>query len=163
MRETRKTLLLVGEGDTEEAFLRHLRSLYCANRQGVAVTIRNAHGRGPQHIVAYAIRQNAGYDCRAVLMDTDIPWDDRTRKKARENGVTLIGSRPCVEGMLLGILGQPVPNTSDACKLAITKKLPGVALTKAESYRECFARPVLDAARSKIPELDSLLKCLEGS
>mgnify|MGYP001473509280 CR=1 FL=1 len=28
--QVRKTLLVVGEGDSEEAFLKHLRDLYCS-------------------------------------------------------------------------------------------------------------------------------------
>ena len=44
----RKTLLIVGEGDSEAAFLKHLRDLYCSGGAGVAVTVRNAHGKGPE-------------------------------------------------------------------------------------------------------------------
>lgn len=36
MRAQRSTLLAVGEGDCEQAFLQHLRTLYCADRLGVA-------------------------------------------------------------------------------------------------------------------------------
>lgn len=46
--QVRKTLLIVGEGDSEEAFLKHLRELYCSGGAGVAVTVRNAHGKGPE-------------------------------------------------------------------------------------------------------------------
>jgi hypothetical protein len=167
MRKIRKTLLLVGEGKTEKAFLEHLCSLYCADRQGVAVTIRNAYGGGPENVVDRAIRYsgNFSYDRVAVLMDTDRPWDDETRKRAKKNNITLIGSEPCIEGMLLGILEQAVPEgtSSKACKGIIQKKLPNRDLTEKESYQPCFSRSTLESARSKIPALNRLLECLEGS
>ena len=58
------TVLVVGEGTTECAFLRHIKTLYNSRGCGVSVTIRNAHGKGPDHVVDYAIRQcrNAEYD-----------------------------------------------------------------------------------------------------
>lgn len=52
----RKTLLIVGEGDSEEAFLKHLRDLYCSGGSGVAVTVRNAHGKGPENVIDHAAR-----------------------------------------------------------------------------------------------------------
>ena len=41
-----RTLLLVGEGATEEAFLRHVKSIYAPRGAGLKVTIKNAHGKG---------------------------------------------------------------------------------------------------------------------
>jgi hypothetical protein len=163
-RKIRKTLLLVGEGDTEEAFLKYLRSRYCTNGQGVNATVCNAHGKGPQHVVVSAIRQsrNADYDRVVVLMDTDIPWDAETLKQAESNDIVLVGSQPCVEGLLLDILEQPIPEASRACKDAIQKKIPGVDLTEAKNYQTHFSYQVLESARRKIAELDNLLKYIEG-
>ena len=77
--QVRKTLLIVGEGDSEEAFLKHLRELYCSGGSGVAVTVRNAHGKGPENVIDHAARQARiySYDARAALLDTDIPWTDK--------------------------------------------------------------------------------------
>lgn len=49
--QIRKTLLVVGEGDSEKAFLRHLRGLYCSGGAGVAATVSNAHGGGPDNVI----------------------------------------------------------------------------------------------------------------
>ena len=51
IRHTRSTLLVVGEGDTEVAFLRHLRVIFCSACKGVEVTIRNAYGKGPENVI----------------------------------------------------------------------------------------------------------------
>ena len=57
-RTVQTTVLIVGEGDTEKAFLDYLKSLYVTRGCGVSVTIRNAHGKGPINVVDTAIRQS---------------------------------------------------------------------------------------------------------
>lgn len=45
-RKVARTVLLVGEGDSEVAWLQHLKSLYVARGSGVAVTIKNQERTG---------------------------------------------------------------------------------------------------------------------
>src|SRR5699024_7020427 len=79
-RRIRKTVLAVGEGHTEIGFLKYLRSLYCStqNRSTIApkVIIKNAYGKGPEHIYSTALaeRQNKSFDRAFVLLDTDVEW-----------------------------------------------------------------------------------------
>lgn len=75
-REAKTTVLIVGEGDTEKAFLDHLKLHYVTRGCGVSVTTRNAHGKGPENVVDVAIKhaRGADYSIVAVLMDTDLPW-----------------------------------------------------------------------------------------
>ena len=161
--QVRKTLLVVGEGDSEEAFLKHLRELYCSGGAGVAVTVRNAHGKGPENVIDHAARQARiySYDARAALLDTDIPWTDKLKKEARKAKVDMIGSTPCFEGLLLAILGKHPASQCADCKKAISLLL-GVDLTERQSYAKHFPKAVLDAARLKIIELDQLLTAFEG-
>lgn len=161
--KVRRTLLVVGEGDSEEAFLKHLRDLYCAGGDGVAVTVRNAHGKGPENVVDHAIRQARiyRYDAQVALLDTDIHWTDRLKKDARRAGIDMVGSSPCLEGLLLSILGERPPERSDACKKRI-KRLLDLDLTERGSYGAHFSREVLESARSNLPDLDRLLRFYEG-
>ncbi|WP_265654154.1 RloB domain-containing protein [Verminephrobacter aporrectodeae] len=162
-REVRKTLLAVGEGDTDEAFLNHLRSLYCSGGAGVRVTVRNAHGGDPENIVNTARQDPGGYDQRIVLLDTDIPWPKNLQNEAaRDDNIEMIGSHPCHEGLLLSILGKNPPNRSEGCKKMIQKKLPGIDLTEKQNYARNFPKLVLDDARTRISELNKLLKFFEG-
>jgi len=48
-RKTYRTLLLVGEGATEVAFLKHVKSLFVPRDAGLKVTIKDAHGKGANH------------------------------------------------------------------------------------------------------------------
>ena len=161
--QIRKTLLMVGEGDSEEAFLKHLRDLYCSGGAGVAVTVRNAHGKGPENVINHAARQSRiySYDARVALLDTDIPWTDKLKKDARKAGINMVGSVPCFEGLLLSILGQRPAEQCAGCKKAI-QQLIDIDLTKRQDYVRHFPKAVLDAARLKIIELDLLLKAFEA-
>ena len=162
-RPQRTTLLSVGEGDCEEAFLKHLRSLYCANHAGVSVTVRNAHGKGPGNVISRAIAHmsNRAFDRTVALLDTDLEWHKKDREAARKKGLVLVGSTPCLEGLLLKILGRPVPQTSTQCKSAISQLLKA-DLTETASYAQHFPKALLEQARHKqAPELDTLLRQFE--
>lgn len=158
MIRQRTTLLIVGEGATEEAFLKHLRSLYCADRQGPRVTIKNAYGKGPENVLRVAIhelRRAADYDRVAVLMDTDIPWTAQLRKQAREHGIELLGCSPCIEGLFLQMLGNKAPASSTACKKELAKYLT-IALTEPADYAQ-WCTPALLRQRQEVDELRELL------
>lgn len=163
IRETRPTLLVVGEGDCEVAFLKHLRQLYCSGGSGVEAKINNAHGKGPENVVEHTRRQARpyGYDHVVSFLDTDIPWSDQLKKSARKDKIALVGSSPCLEGMLLNILQQRVPEGSAECKRAL-QRLLGQDMTEREHYEQHFPTPVLESARQRIPELDRLLRFFEG-
>jgi len=163
-RIERKTLLVVGEGDTEIAFLQHLRAMYCANGVGVRVTIRNAQGGGPTSIVNYVIRQLrlASFDYRIAFLDTDIPWSDGLKKVAKQHQIVMIGSAPCFEGLLLAILNLPVPQLADQCKKVLQQRTKA-DMTEVRDYALCFSKEVLQSARQSQGGLDVLLRYLESS
>ena len=45
-RHVARTVLLVGEGDAELSFMQHLKRIYVQRGSGVAVTLKNARGKG---------------------------------------------------------------------------------------------------------------------
>lgn len=162
-RHQRTTLLAVGEGDSEEAFLKYLRSLYCADHAGVSVTVRNAHGKGPGNVVNSALGhlRNRAFDRALALLDTDLEWTPKDRDAARKAGLRLIGSTPCLEGFLLQILELPVPANSAQCKRAIAQALRA-DLTEISSYAPHFPKALLERARRQhLPELNVLLALFE--
>ena len=56
-RRIAKTLLIVGEGDSECVLLSHLKSIYVVRGSGWVVSIKNARGKGAAHVVDFTIRQ----------------------------------------------------------------------------------------------------------
>lgn len=158
--QQRKTLLIVGEGATEEAFLQHLRSLYCANKNGPKVTIKNAHGKGPENVLNCALREmsrTADYSQVAVLMDTDIPWTAKLERQANIRNVILIGSKPCIEGLFLNLLEKSVPQTSIECKDHIKIHFNNCDLLLPSSYGAWCTSELLRSHENRIDALKNLL------
>lgn len=163
-REAKTTVLIVGEGDTEKAFLDHLKSQYVTRGCGVSVTIRNAHGKGPENVVDVAIRhaRGADYTLVAVLMDTDLPWSSALRKLARTKKICLIGANPCCDGLLLHILAESVPEESAQCKAKLIERLEKKPVVT-EAYRNDFTKVLLDSRRDTVGALNKLLSLMAGA
>lgn len=162
-REAKTTVLIVGEGDTEKAFLDHLKTHYVTRGCGVSVTTRNAHGKGPENVVDVAIRHTRGadYTIVAVLMDTDLPWTPALRKLAGTKRICLIGASPCCDGLLLRILDESVPEESDHCKAKLVERL-GRKPVVPEAYRNDFSKALLDGHRDVVEPLGKLLVLMAG-
>lgn len=160
-RSVSHTVLVVGEGADEQAFLKYIKSLYIIRGCGVGLTIRNARGKGPDHIVDFTIRQkcNAEFDRVLVLLDTDLNMSDAVRRRARSHKIQVIGSTPCFEGLLLKILGEYVPATSRECKQRRGVELPE-KLTLQEHFEGPFPKDLLDRRREDVPELAQILNSL---
>jgi hypothetical protein len=163
IRRQRKTLLVMGEGDCEAAFLQHLRNIYCSDNEGVNVTIRNAQGGGPTSIVAQVIRHTrlGSYDKKIALLDTDLVWSDDLKKTAKECDILMVGSSPCLEGLLLGVLKKPTPITSRECKKLLQSHTK-TDMTEWRHYESHFSRDIFEEARNFLGELDKLLRHFEG-
>ena len=157
----RYTILLVGEGKTDSAFLKHVKSLYISRGSGVTATIRNAHGKGSDHVVNYAIRQRrtADFDRVIALLDTDLEMSAAVRRWAKSKKIKIIKAEPCLEGLLLKILGEHVPNTSADCKAQMGKTLPA-RLTSPKDYKANFPKDLLDERCGDVLELGKLLDYL---
>lgn len=161
-RKLRETLLVVGEGDAEVAFLRQVKSLYTCGGQGRSVTIRNAAGKGALHVITYAARLRglAEYTESAAIFDSDTDWNQDTAALARRSRITVLVSEPCLERSLLAISGQRINGDSAACKRVFEQKFGGPAhqhgLIEAN-----FPLQLLNSAREEVEVLDRLL-CTMG-
>lgn len=160
-RHANRTLLIVGEGDTEIAFLSHLKALYVLRYCGLTVTVRNAHGKGPANVVKAVMRYSRDRDFtqKAALLDTDLPWPDETRALAARKRIILLGCTPCIEGMLLSVLGRPVPDVPADCKRAFFAAVGRDGLRQ-DDYVGTFNRGVLEGAKGRISTLRQLLALL---
>ncbi|MFA0000783.1 hypothetical protein AB4428_20970 [Vibrio lentus] len=160
-RVLKESLIFVGEGEAEKAFLLHLKSIYGVGNP--KVTPKSAGGKGPNNVIGDALGTLACSGCSkvAALLDTDLPWPVGLAKTAKQKKIPLIGSTPCLEGLLLDILGIKKPASSSACKKLLHPKLSGRETCK-ESYAEAFSEEVLNQARTKVVELDSIINIIQG-
>lgn len=157
-RQAKKTVLFIGEGITEQAFLDYLKSIYISRGCGLSVKVQAANGGSPACILDYAIKQtrNRAYDRVAVLLDTDKEWGQKVKQDAKKNKIELIGSAPCIEGLILQLLKQPVPYASDDCKKHGQKLFKG-KLTQKESYAEHLPMEYLADIKAEFPVLERIL------
>jgi len=105
--------------------------------------------------------KNGDFDIVAVLMDTDLPWTDEVRTLAREHRICLVGATPCVDGLLLQILGERVPAQSNRCKGAFHARLGRKPFVR-EAYEQDFLKPLLNQKGKTIPSLGKLLALMVG-
>jgi len=143
------TLLIVGEGVHEKAFLQHMKLLYDGENDQ-AVKVDAASGGSPIEVIDETIRKynHADYSRKVILLDEDVVIRQQDRDKARKNKIELIVSAPvCLEGMLLEILGCKVAEFSSAadCKKQLHPMLTAEP-TKSTSYARLFTKEVLDSA-----------------
>lgn len=160
-RKARRTLLIVGEGRHEEAFLNHLKRHYVLRDCGLSVTIKNARGKGAQHVIKWTARQiaNADYDTVAVLLDTDTDWNPKTEKMAKSNKIYVLKSEPCFEAMMLRMIGKTPIGDAHALKKQFAPYVNNDA-TLRDHYAVHFGPDCLQAGRGKEPTIDELLKFL---
>ena len=154
------TLIIVGEGPVEKAFLSYLKELYAQN-SGQKVKIDAADGGSPENIVKKTIgkTKHADYDRKFILMDSDIEISDKIRATARKANIEIIQSEPlCLEGMLLDLLGLKVPSTNQKCKDLLHPKLSGAATAK-DSYKSLITKEILQS--SSIEQIQDLIKIMK--
>ncbi|MFZ5521520.1 MAG: hypothetical protein ACOZD0_10000 [Pseudomonadota bacterium] len=163
LRTQKRTALMVGEGLGDETFLRHLKLLYLLRRDGdMRITIKKAKGKAGAHVLDFTRRQckMADYDCRLALLDTDTDWDDAQRRNATQWGMEVVEATPCLEALLLRIADIKPAATSAGCKKAFTKRFNAEAHTPGVYHRH-FPQALLDTARTRVPELDQLIRFLQ--
>ncbi|MBP8141684.1 hypothetical protein [Simplicispira metamorpha] len=158
LRKTNRTVLVVVEGETEEAFVGHLKSLYYRRGMQLSVSIRNAHGHGPQGVIdkLKSVAQTADFDHRIAVLDADIPLTAAEQQWLQSAQVETIVSVPAIEATLLAILGKRAPTATNLCKNALQKQAPGDT-TEARYYEKHFQLSSLEKARSKVQVLDALI------
>lgn len=162
-RSARRTVLLVCEGKTDLAFLGYLRAVLCSDRPGgPKVSLRQAHGKGADNVAdtLIGLARQAAYDRLVLLADGDIPLTSAKMKALKKIKAEPIIVQPCLEGLLLNILGLPAPNSSPACKVLLQKQ--GVlSVADVECLAKYWPLTCLHTRREQIPVLDALMRCFE--
>ncbi|ENK2913621.1 RloB domain-containing protein [Vibrio alginolyticus] len=162
-RHQRLQRTIVGEGPTEKAFLSHLRQFF--NHEKIKITIKTAHGKGPNNIIGDAIgtyNATAKNMQVAALLDLDLDWDKSQVKDCDKCGIKLVGINPCIEALMIEILGLklPHPATNESCKSLMQPKLSGSSTDK-RSYEKLFTEEVINKAletSEKLREVKSLFQ-----
>ena len=155
------TLLVMGEGEHDKAFVNHMKGIYYSRGSGVKITVRFSGGGSLHDIIKDTVKKtrHESYDSTYILMDKDVTIKQQDFDIANKQGISILLSKPlCLEGMLLNILNERVPNTSIKCKELLHPKLSGHPIYP-DSYSPLFDKPVLDASTHEtIHSLRSLIQ-----
>lgn len=162
-KKTNKTVLFAVEGETDYAFLTHVKQCYLTRECNVSVKIKNAHGAGPLGVMDALTSGVRGksYDFLAALFDSDIAICDISRDYFARNDVTLFQSVPAIEGTILelgGIKLQESISTGE-CKRLLARSFVGDVMD-VRFYERHFNKALLDEARGRISVLDELISYL---
>lgn len=150
---SRTTLLIVGEGPDDQAFIKHMNHQFRADNAGVKPTIEKQSGGSPGNIITNAARKydHLPFDQRFLVLDSDIPISQQDHDKAKRHGYRIILWSPvCLEGALLDVLGEKV-NDDDA-SASLKKRLHPLLdghHTDRKAYRVRFPRGVLERATNE--------------
>lgn len=154
------TLIIVGEGSHEKAFLTHMKVIYTLRNSGQKVSIVKGDGGSPYDVIKSTIKKSshAAFDYKFILMDNDVPIKQQEYDLAKKQNIELLLSTPlCLEGMLLEVIGQNPSNTAEACKKLLHPQLSGKP-TEPYSYENLFTKIVLDETnKSTIVRLREVL------
>lgn len=157
--QAHRTLLIVGEGYHEEAFLHHVKQLYAPRGCGLSVTVKNARGKGAKHVVEWTGRQiaNTAYDTAAVLLDTDTDWSQAVAKFAKTKKIRVLTSEPCFDALMLRLVGENPCGDAKAMKKQLAPYVKQDA-TRRDHYAAYFGAECLQARRAQESTIDALLK-----
>lgn len=171
-RYSKTTVLIVGEGPTEKAFLQYLKELYVSRESNFAVKIECGSGGDPKSVIQKTIRLRGsrGYDKCFVLIDSDRPLktDGELKRRMRAKPrIEILKATPCAEGLFLSILRHPKfsqnNTTSDICKREFeTSYISAGRKTDKRSYAGKFSRKFIDERREIVSELDAILKAMQS-
>lgn len=159
------TVFAFSEAETEKAFLKHIKKSY-GRRIGITVTIDCAHGGSPGSILESAIRhcRIPDYERRFILLDTDRPWSQTLRDKAKNNKIELIPATPCIEGFFLSLLElnfNPDISTPRKCKRLFEEKyLDRRNKLNYRNYEKIFPLNKLENLRKNNKILDKIIRLM---
>lgn len=170
IRKAKTTVLIVGEGPKDKAFIRHLKDTYVTREDDIAVKVDCGAGGSPRCVVEKAIRlrDSGAYDRCIVIVDEDrkLYTDSKLKKRMREKPpVEINWIKPCMEGLLLQILEHHNFSRYKAsaafCKHEFACYIPVDKQTESTAYIPLFTKVKFDICRKGIRDLDIILKIMQ--
>jgi hypothetical protein len=166
-RYARKTILFVGEGQTEKAFLDYVKSVYLTRDAGVSISVRPADGGSPEQMLNKAIRWKEGFDQTFILLDADIPLPWQFMKKASSKKITVLLSDPCIEGEFLAVLQHAGFNKTgkspEVCKRVFHQRyLSEDDKMDRDCYKRFFTRELFESSIINVDWLCKIVTIVRG-
>ncbi|OWQ47968.1 hypothetical protein CDL60_05085 [Roseateles noduli] len=158
VRKVKWTVLAVGEGDAEVAWLNHLKDAYFSRACGSTIKIQQAYGKGAANVIKQAITYAAdrGYSRCMAVFDTDKDYSEEVAALARKNRLISIPSEPCLEGFLLRLHGDTKVRTSEQHKRRFEQRF-GARVQETGVLRSHFGVAFIESIRDAEPLVHLLI------
>ncbi|MDD7987276.1 hypothetical protein PQO01_20170 [Lentisphaera marina] len=163
-RFPQSSVLIVGEGQTEEVFLKHLKRIYESR-----ATITNGYGGSPSSVLQKAKNQfpkNSNiFDDKVLLLDGDVTPPARFDADCQTHGYEVVTTDSvCIECFLLDLLGL-AKGTVNSCADCKRKLKNHMGYTNMSNFSQklplFFSKSKLETTRSSNSTLDKIIKLLE--
>jgi len=162
-RLEKTTIFACVEGETEEAFLKHLKFFYCRNNN-VQVKVKIA--KRIDKIIR--CKKASAYVYTFYLRDNDVQLSQKSKEKAKKNKIEIIEIQQCIEKLFLLILNHKFKckssnsnNVSDLYKKEFEKKyLDKKKKLDWGNYKKIFPKKLLEKKRKKIPNLNKIISIM---
>lgn len=139
-RSLKKTILIVGEGETEDAVLTHLKNLYWDRKNSNhTIKVKSASGGSPASIAEYTLAQNnlSPHDMVYIFLDSDKVLCTKFTKIVNKNRFKYFQSVVCLDCELVRILGSNKTEIHGQCK-SMLKSIINCLPTDIESVQRHF-------------------------
>lgn len=172
-RTVRKTRLVFGEGETEEAFLKYLKSLYGRSCKEISCRVSSGNGGSPSSIIRRAMGRCLieQYDECFIVLDSDVGVHKDTVKKAiyalripvdDVKYPVIIQCSPCIESLFLEIIGHTALPTCLECKSVFHDNyMSEKEKLNPAKYVKWFPKDLLEIKRNDLLVLDQIILIFE--
>lgn len=159
-RQLKKTILIVGEGETEDAVATHLKNLFWKRPETTfSIKIRYASGGSPLCVIQYAEKINTSvkYDQVYIVLDTDKGLCNKSKKLIEKHKFIVIYTPECMDCALIRVLNES--SIHGKCKSKI-KTMIGELPTHISIVEKAFPEDILISSLHLSPfrELYSIMK-----
>lgn len=160
-RVVRETILIVGSGYAEEAFLKHLKCLFTSKAAGRSLTVGNARGGRAVDVIAETgrIGRRLPHKVLVALFDAALDSEGGATAAAQKKKVVAVSCTPCLEAVLLRLHGDLAERDCAGHQSAFVQRFGGPAHDPTV-YAIHFPLQLLNATRSSCQQLDELLTLL---
>jgi len=162
VHRTKRTRLIYCEGAEDKAFLDCLKSIYISDVYNV--DIKSGTGGDQVSLAETAFRVGVFYEDRYLKIDgdRDSDWNNSSyisiEDFGNKNNLMILKSIPILEKLLVNIL-DPNKSLNDLrWKSHFERNYIGTnKRTDVREYQRLFTRNVIEEARARLPELQSLI------
>jgi hypothetical protein len=154
-RTTRHTTLIVVEGESEAVLIKHIKNHF-GHDAGSRIMVKSASGNGDA-VLKMAINSFEAFDRRVALYDADWQPQKKHLQAARKRKIQILTCSPCLEGLLLEVLGEKPASTSAECKRRLKLQLAESSLTNQQTYERHFTPSLLTSRADSLTTLLALL------